>query len=61
MGPDGRSADASNMGGVFMSISKGNRYAVDKGFGWDLYDHGRYMYSVATLSEAEYFVDGGNE
>ena len=44
-----------------MTISKGNRYAVDNGFGYDLYERDRYVCSVATLSEAEYFVDGGNK
>lgn len=44
-----------------MSISKGNRDAVDNGFGWDLYEYGGYVCSVATLDEAEYFVNGGED
>lgn len=40
-------------------ISCGNRTAIDNGFGYDLYDNGRYVGCVATPAEAECFVHGG--
>jgi len=42
-------------------MTKGNRTAIDNGFGFDLYDRGRHVGCVATPAEAEQFVFGGEE
>ena len=39
-----------------MIVLRGNRYALDNGFGYDLYENGRYVRGAATLAEADDFV-----